>query len=342
VETARGQVAALFDAEPDEVIFTGSGTEADNLAILGTICGTDGAVGHVVTSAIEHPAVLQTCRHLEEMRAHVTYLPVTEDGFVSSEELERAFRPDTKLVSIMAANNVVGTIQPIADLAAIAKRRGVLFHTDAVQAAGKMPLSLKTLPADLISLSAHKLHGPKGVGALVVRKGVRLFPIVHGGGQEKGLRSATENVAGIVGFGVAARLAREGMAAEAARLVNLRDKLVTGILAALPNAYLIGHRYKRLPGHVSIGLAGQEQESIRLMLELDAAGFAVSTGSACSASNTPKPSYVLEAMGFDPIRARGLVRITLGRMNTEAEVDRFLAFLPVAAGTLGNISTRKT
>jgi cysteine desulfurase len=341
VEAARAEVAHLFDAEPDEVIFTGSGTEADNLAIQGTICGTDGAVGHVVTSAIEHPAVLQTCHHLEEMCAHVTYLPVTEDGFVSTEDLERAFHPDTKLVSIMVANNVVGTLQPVAELARIAKRHGVLFHTDAVQAAGKIPLSLKTLPADLLSLSAHKLHGPKGVGALIVRRGVRLSPIIHGGGQERGLRSATENVAGIVGFGVAACLAREAMAAEAARLVNLRERLVAGILAALPNAYLIGHRFSRLPGHVSIGLAGQEQESIRLMLALDAAGFAVSTGSACSASNTPKPSYVLEAMGFDPVKARGLIRITLGRFNTDAEVERFLAFLPVAAGTLGNISTRK-
>jgi cysteine desulfurase len=342
IEKARAEVAALFDGEPDEVIFTGSGTEADNLALKGVICGPDGAVGHVITSAIEHPAVLETCRWLESMCAHVTYLPVNSEGFVSPEDLERAFRPDTKLVSIMAANNVVGTIQPIADLATIAKRRGVLFHTDAVQAAGKIPLSLKTLPADLISLSAHKLHGPKGVGALVVRRGVRLSPIVHGGGQEKGIRSATENVAGIVGFGEAARLAREEMAQEAARLVNLREKLVEGILAALPNAYLIGHRYKRLPGHLSIGLAGQEQESIRLMLALDAAGFAVSTGSACSASNTPKPSYVLEAMGLDPVRARGLIRITLGRFNTEAEVDRFLAFLPVAAGTLGKISTRRS
>lgn len=341
VETARGQVAALFDANPDEVIFTGSGTEADNLALKGVLCGPEGAVGHVITSVIEHPAVLETCRWLESMCAHVTYLPVTGDGFVSTEDLEKAFRPDTKLVSIMAASNVVGTLQPIADLAAIAKRRGVLFHTDAVQAAGKIPLSLKTLPADMISLSAHKLHGPKGVGALVVRRDVRLSPLVHGGGQERGLRSATENVAGIVGLGVAARLAREEMTQEAARLVNMREKLVEGILAALPNAYLIGHRYRRLPGHVSIGLAGQEQESIRLMLGLDAAGFAVSTGSACSASNTAKPSYVLEAMGFDPVKARGLLRITLGRFNTVAEVERFLAFLPVAAGTLGKISTRK-
>jgi len=342
METARAEVAALFDAEPDEIVFTGSGTEADNLALKGVVCGRDGAIGHVITSAVEHPAVLQTCRHLEDMCVHVTYLPVNSEGFVSPEDLERAFRPDTKLVSIMAANNVVGTLQPIADLATIAKRRGVLFHTDAVQAAGKIPLSLKTLGADLISLSAHKLHGPKGVGALVVRRGVRLFPIVHGGGQEKGLRSATENVGGIVGFGVAARLAREEMAEEAARLVNQREKLAEGILAALPNAYLIGHRYKRLPGHLSIGLAGQEQESIRLMLALDAAGFAVSTGSACSASNAAKPSYVLEAMGFDPVRARGLIRITLGRFNTEAEVERFLAFLPVAAGTLGKISTRRS
>jgi cysteine desulfurase len=342
VDRARADVATLFDASPEEVIFTASGTEADNLALLGTAVGADGSPGHVVTSAVEHPAVLESCRHLERLGGRVTYLPVSGEGFVSPQVLARSIEPGARLVSVMAANNVVGTLQPVGELAAVAHERGVLFHTDAVQAAGKIAISLHRTQIDLISLSAHKLNGPKGVGALIVRKGVELRPIIHGGGQERGLRSATENVAGIVGLGAAAKIAKEEMTVEAARLVNLREKLIDGICAQIPNAYLIGHRFRRLPGHVSIGLAGQEPEAIKLMLELDAAGFSVSTGSACSASNTAKPSYVLEAMGFDPVRARGLLRITLGRFNSAGEVDHFLAVFPSVVSKLRNISTRRS
>jgi cysteine desulfurase len=342
VDEARSLVAQLFEAGPDEVIFTASGTEADNLAVLGVAAGPSGYEGHIVTTAFEHPAVRETCRFLETACVGVTYLPVEEDGIVSLERFSEAFRPDTKLVSIMAANNVVGTLQPIAEMAEIAKRHHAIFHTDAVQAAGKIPLSLKKMPVDMISLSGHKLNGPKGIGALIVRKGTkRLAPIIHGGGQEHGLRSATENVAGIVGLGTAAKIALAEMTEEAARLVNLREKLIDGILSAIPNAYLIGHRYRRLPGHVSVGLAGQEAEAIKLMLALDEAGFSVSTGSACSSSNAATPSYVLQAMGFDPVRARGSLRITLGRFNTGEEVDRFLAYLPEAAKSLRSITTRK-
>ena len=338
VERARAQVAALLGAEPAEIIFTGSGTEADNLALLGAF-PAEGASGHMVASAIEHPAVLETCRFLEQFGAEVTLLPVNSNGIVEPESLLRVLRPQTRVVSVMAANNVVGTLQPLTELARITKRQGTLFHTDAVQAAGKIPLDVNRLPADLVSLSAHKLHGPKGVGALYVRRGVRLHPIVFGGGQERGLRSATENVAGIVGFGVAAAIAREEMAAEASRLVGLRERLLSRLRETVPQAYLIGHPFKRLPGHLCLGFAGQEGEAIKLLLALDQAGVAVSSGSACSAHHAGEPSYILTAMGFDPIRARGSLRVTLGRFTTQEEVDRFLDILVRAVASLRSVAS---
>jgi cysteine desulfurase len=239
----------------------------------------------------------------------------------------------------MAANNVVGTLQPIAELAQITKEHGALFHTDAVQSTGKVPLDVNRVPVDMVSMAAHKLHGPKGIGALYVRSGVRLQPVVFGGGQEHGLRSATENVAGIVGFGTAAQLAVADMADEAVRLVQLRERILDGLREALPQAYLLGHPYKRLPGHLCLGFAGQEGESIRLLLSLDEAGVAISSGSACSTHKASEPSYVLLAMGFDPIRARGTLRVTLGRFNTKAEVDRFLQILPQAVNSLRPVAS---
>ena len=341
VEHARHQTALLFGAKPEEIIFTASGTESDNLAIIGLVEALDHRENHVITSAIEHPAVLEPCRYLQQRGLEVTYLPVDSQGLVSPDDLRKALRPTTRLVSIMAANNVVGTLQPIQELARITREHGALFHTDAVQAAGKIPLNVNTLPLDLLTLSAHKLNGPKGVGALYVRTGVALKPLIHGGGQERGLRSATENVAGIVGLGRAAEIAREDMSAEAARLVRPRDRLIETLAISLPNAYLIGHRYRRLPGHVCLGLAGQESEAIKLLLALDEAGMAISTGSACSAHHASEPSYVLRAMGFDVLRARGSLRVTLGRFNTEAEVDRFLDVLPSIAAALRPITTRQ-
>ncbi len=338
---ARQQVADLFNAQPNEIIFTASGTESDNMALIGVIEALGQQLNHIITSSIEHPAILETCRYLEEHGVDVTYLPVDGDGLIDPNELRQALRSTTRLVSIMAANNVVGTLQPITELSRITHEHGALFHTDAVQAVGKIPLNLQTQPIDLLSLSAHKLHGPKGVGALVVRNGVPLNPLVHGGGQERGLRSATENVAGIVGLGKAAEIARVEMSEEASYLVQLRDRLIDTITATLPNAYLIGHRYKRLPGHVSLGLAGQEGEAIKLLLALDEAGIAISSGSACSAHHGSEPSYILQAMGFDMIRARGSLRITLGRFNTAAEVDRFLNVLPQIAAELRPITSRQ-
>jgi len=334
IENARQQVAALFHARAEEIIFTASGTEADNLALLGVARRYTPTDCHIVTSAFEHPAILETCKHLQAQGYPISYLQVTPEGLVEPAALQQALRPNTRLVSIMAANNVVGTLQPLADLARLTRAHGALFHTDAVQAAGKIPLLVDALPIDLLSLSAHKLHGPKGVGALYRREGILLEPIIHGGGQEGGLRSATENVAGIVGLGRAAELAQAEMAAEAARMVGLRDRLIDSLQTEIPNLYLIGHRYKRLPGHLCVGLAGQEGEAIHLMLALNEAGIAVSTGSACSSHHAGQPSYILMAMGMDLVRARGSLRITLGRFNTDAEVDTFLEVLPRLAANL--------
>ena len=265
IDEARADVAALVGAHPGEIVFTASGTEADNLALRGVLEG-QGAGDHFITTAFEHPAVIETAKYLERLGVEVTYLPVGDDGVVSTASLASALRAHTRLVSIMTANNVVGTIQQVHELAELTHRHGALFHTDAVQAAGKVPLDVTRTPIDLLSLSAHKLHGPKGVGALYVRSGVYLRPIIFGGGQERGLRSATENVAGIVGFGRAAHIARSEMGAETARLVGLRERLYDGIAATIPNAYFIGDRYRRLPGHLCLGFAGQEGEAVKLLL----------------------------------------------------------------------------
>lgn len=333
VEAARAQVAALIGAEPAEIIFTASGTEADNLALLGAVRAS-GKPGHVVTSSIEHAAILQTCRFLAESGTKITSLPVDCDGLVGPASLLRALQSNLTLVSIMAANNVVGTLQPIEELAHLTRLHGVLFHTDAVQAAGKIPLDVNRLHVDLLSLSAHKLHGPKGIGALYVRKGVDLSPIIFGGGQELGLRSATENVAGIVGFGAAAAIAREELADEAARLARFRERIATELSRTLPHSYLFGHPVHRLPGHLSFGFRGQEREVGKLLVALDAAGVAVSAGSACRAHHSGEPSGVLLSMGYDEEPARGLLRLSMGRFNTQQEVDRFLEILPCAVATL--------
>ena len=333
IETARAQVAGLIGAEPDEIIFTASGTEADNLALIGALRAS-GKPGHVVTSAIEHAAILETCRYLAGTGTKITCLPADTNGFVRPDGLLRALQSDVTIVSVMAANNVVGTIQPIEELAHLTRLHGVLFHTDAVQAGGKIPLDVNRLQVDLLSLSAHKLHGPKGVGALYVRKGTGLAPIIFGGGQERGLRSATENVAGIVGFGAAAEVARAELDEEAARLARFREQITSELLRTFPNAYLFGHSTQRLPGHLSFGFRGQEKEVGKLLTVLDQAGVAVSAGSACSAHHSGEPSGVLLAMGYDAERARGLIRVSLGRFNTQQEVDRFMVVLSQAVTAL--------
>ncbi len=326
LDKARVQVAELIGVQSDEIVFTSSGTEADNLALIGAVRAT-GKPGHIVSSAIEHAAILQTCNFLASGGTKITHVPVNAEGIVQHDALLRALQSNVTLVSFMAANNVVGTIQPIEELAQLTKLHGVLFHTDAVQAGGKIPLDVNRLQVDLLSLSAHKLHGPKGVGALYVRKGVKLSPIVFGGGQECGLRSATENVAGIVGFGAAAEIAHKELDDEAARLAGLRELLTTELLRNFPNAYLFGHRTQRLPGHLSFGLRGNEREVGTILSKLDQAGVAVSAGSACSAHHSGEPSAVLLAMGYDENSARGLIRVSLGRFNTRQQVQEFLKIL---------------
>jgi len=334
VDRARVQVAGLLGAEPGEIVFTGSGTEADNMALQGVLLAAGLSGCHLVTSAIEHPAILACCRQLERLGVTVTGLSVSSEGLVDPADLEAAIRPETRLVSVMAANNVTGTIQPIAELARITHRRGVLFHTDAVQAVGKMPFNMRTQPIDLLSLSGHKLHGPKGIGALYIRKGIKLWPLLPGGGQEQGRRSGTENVAAIVGLGRAAELAAAERSDEAARLVGIRDHIIESIMAKIDNAYLIGHRWCRLPGHICLGFDGQEGEAIKLLLELDSQGIAISSGSACSAIHAGQPSHVLAALGLDPLKARGSLRISLGRFNTMEEANQFLEVLPQAVASL--------
>ncbi len=333
IDKARAQVAALIGAEPDEIIFTASGTEADNLALIGAVRAS-GKPGHVVTSTIEHAAVLQTCKFLASQGTRITHLPVDSEGLVDHDVLLRALQSDVTVVSIMAANNVVGTLQPIEELAQLTKLHGVLFHTDAVQAGGKVALDVNRLHVDLLSLSAHKLHGPKGIGALYVRNGVKLSPVVFGGGHERGLRSATENVAGIVGFGAAAEIAKRELDEEATRLKGFREHLATELQRLFSNLYLFGHRTERLPGHLSFGFRGQEREVGRLLSSLDQDRVAVSAGSACSAHHSGEPSGVLLAMGYDEESARGLIRVSLGRFNTREEVDRFLDVLSNAVATL--------
>lgn len=335
VDKARAQVAALINAAPDEIVFTASGTEADNLALIGSVRAS-GKPGHVVTSAIEHAAILETCKFLASGGTKITHLPVDAEGLVRPEGLLRALQSNVTVVSVMAANNVVGTIQPIEELAHFTKLHGVLFHTDAVQAGGKIPLDVNRQQIDLLSLSAHKLHGPKGVGALYVRKGTGLAPIIFGGGQERGLRSATENVAGIVGFGAAAEIARKELAEEATRLAGLREFIATEVLRNFPNAYLFGHPTERLPGHLSFGFRGQQREVGKLLEALDQAGVAVSAGSACSANHSGEPSHVLLAMGYDAESARGLIRVSLGRFNTKQEAERFLQTLSAVVTAVRN------
>ena len=326
VEHARAQVASLIGAQPEEIIFTASGTEADNLALIGSV-RSSGQPGHVVTTSIEHAAILKTCDFLISQGARITHLPVDRDGIVRTDALLRALQTNVTIVSVMAANNVAGTIQPIEELAHLTKLHGVLFHTDAVQAGGKVPLDVNRLNVDLLSLSAHKLHGPKGVGALYVRNGVKFSPIVFGGGQERGLRSATENVAGIVGFGAAAEIAREELHSETARLQGFRGQIAEALRREFPDCYLFGHADQRLPGHLSFGFRGREREVGNLIAALDREGVAVSAGSACNAHHAGEPSHVLLAMGYDAETARGLIRVSLGRFNTQHEVDRFLNIL---------------
>ena len=326
IDDARTDVANLIGAEPSEVLFTSGGTEADNIAIRGAAEALE-ATGrrHLIASAIEHEAVLNTLKALAKRGWRTTLLPVDRSGIVSPAAVRDALADDTAVVSVMHANNEIGTIQPIAELARMAHERGALFHTDAVQSAGKIAIDVKALGVDMLSMSAHKFYGPKGVGALWIRRGLRVMPILTGGRQERSRRAGTENVAGIVGMGVAARIASGKMEAEDRRLSALRDRLETGILRAVPGTAVNGSPDARVPNTTNISFDRIEAES--LLIALDLQGIAVSTGSACS-SGTLEPSHVLKAMGFNAHRTQNSIRFSLGAANSEAEVDRVIAVLP--------------
>ncbi len=335
MEAAREQVASLIGAKPEEVIFTSGGTESDNIAIKGTAYRLKNKGNHIITSAIEHPAVRETCKYLEKNGFEVTYLPVYEEGIVRVSDLEDAITDKTILITIMHANNEIGTIQPIAEIGKIARENKIYFHTDAVQTVGKIPVNVEEMNVDMLSLSAHKVYGPKGIGALYVKKGVRLEPIIHGGGHEKGLRPGTENVSGIVGLGKACELAEKNLLEDTKYITNLRDKLIDGILNSIEQSYLDGHRTKRLPNNVNLRFTGIEGES--LVLHLDSKGVAASTGSACS-SKSLEPSHVLIALGLEHVEAHGSLRLTLGKENTEEEVDYVITAVKEVVETLRKLS----
>jgi cysteine desulfurase len=325
LEEARVKVASLIGAKVEEIVFTSGGTEADNFAIKGVAFANQKKGNHIITTTIEHHAVSESCRFLEKMGFKITYLPVDNYGLVDPDDVKKAINIKTILISVMHANNEVGTIQPIAEISKIAREAGVYFHTDAVQTIGHIPADVNELGVDLLSMSAHKLYGPKGVGALYIRKGTKLVSFMHGGGQERGRRASTENVPGIVGFGKAAELAAREMNEEAERLTYLRDKLITDILIKIDNIQLNGHPIKRLPNNVNISVSFVEGES--MCLNMDIAGICASTGSACSSASL-EASHVLLAMGLDPVKAHGSLRFTLGKWTTNEEIEKVLEILP--------------
>lgn len=326
LDTARAQVAKALNAKPEEIIFTGGGSESDNMALRGIPEAYKKKGKHVITSAVEHHAVLHTLEAMEkEGRVEVTYLPVDEYGMVTAEQVEKTIRPDTVLVSIMFANNEVGTIMPIEQIGETCKKYGVLFHTDAVQAVGHVPVDVEKMHIDLLSLSGHKFHGPKGVGALYVRKGVRIPALILGGAQERRKRAGTENVPGIVGMGKAIELATSELEDNAAKMKVLRDRLIFGIPARIPDVKLNGHPTERLPNNVNFSIRFIEGESILLMLDLN--GIAASSGSACT-SGSLDPSHVLLAMGLSHEVAHGSLRLTLSEFTTPEEIDYVLDTLP--------------
>jgi cysteine desulfurase len=326
LDDARSELATLIHGDPSEIVFTGGGTEADNMAIRGAAEALEPTGRrHLIASPIEHEAVLNTLKALARRGWQTTLLPVDESGIVAPDRLREALQDDTALVSVMHANNEIGTIEPIAELAQLAHARGALLHTDAVQSVGKIPVDVRALGADLLSLSAHKFNGPKGAGALWIKRGTRMLPILTGGKHERNRRAGTENVPAIAGLGVAARLAGGKLAAEAARVAALRDRLEEGILRGVPGTAVNGARGSRVPNTSNISFDRVEAESLLIALDLE--GIAVSTGSACS-SGTLEPSHVLRAMGLSTHRTQNSLRFSLGLFSTEAEVDRVVEVLP--------------
>ncbi|MDF2985265.1 MAG: cysteine desulfurase NifS [Eubacterium sp.] len=335
VEEAREKVAKAIGAQAREIYFTGSGSEADNWALKGIADANKKKGNHIITSAIEHPAVMESCKYLASQGFEITYLPVDSDGVVSLDELKKAIKSTTILISIMFANNEIGTIQPIQEIGAIAREKGIVFHTDAVQAIGNVAIDVEKLNIDMLSLSGHKFYGPKGVGALYIRKGVKITSFMHGGHQERGKRASTENIPGIIGLGKAMDLAAENMEAYNKKLLNLREKTIEGLMAKVPYIRLNGHRTNRLPGNVNISFEYIEGESLLLMLDM--INVCGSSGSACS-SGSLDPSHVLMAIGLPHEIAHGSLRLTFGEENTEEDVDFILEEIPKIVNRLRDMS----
>src|SRR5713226_3861971 len=344
VETAREQIAALIGARPQEIVFTSGGTESDNHAIFGVVgqaflpvssSRDANSSAHIITTAIEHEAVLNTCQALEKEGLHVTYLPTDRHGQIDIEDLRRAIRPETVLISIMHANNELGTVQPLEEIGRIAKEADVYFHTDAVQSAGKITIDVNALGVDLLSLSGHKLYASKGIGALYIRGGTRLRQLLYGGHHQRGFRPGTENVAGIVGLGKAAEIARNSLAEDALRVSALRDKLQQGLLHRVPQSRVNASSAPRTPNTTNLVFPGVEGEA--LLIALDLKGLACSTGAACS-SGAVEPSHVLTAIGLPPEEARASLRFSLGRHTTPADIDFALNVVPAAVTQLRELS----
>src|SRR6266404_1921165 len=335
VETARYQVAALLGARPQEIVFTSGGTESDNHAIFGIVRSAPGATKHVITTNIEHEAVLNTCQALEKDGVAVTYLPVNSDGVITMDQVEEAIRPHTTLITVMHANNELGTVQPLAQIGKLAAQRDIYFHTDAVQSAGKLPLDMNALSLDLLSISGHKLYAPKGIGALYIRGGSRLQQFLYGGHHQRGFRPGTENVPGIVGLGKAAELARLSLASSADRVSKLRDELEHGLASRVSDAHINSVNASRTPNTANLTFPGIEGEA--LVIALDLKGISVSTGAACS-SGAVEPSHVLTAIGLSADDARASIRFSLGRHTTEAEINYALEAVPAAVSQLRELS----
>ena len=334
VEHARAQVAAVIGASPSEIVFTGCGSEADNFAVKGIASAQRNRGRHIISTKIEHHAMLHTFDYLKKLGFEITLLDVDSDGLVSPADVEAAIRPDTILISVMAANNEIGTVEPLAEIGAVAAAHKIPFHTDAVQAYGHIPIDVREMNISLLSLSGHKLYGPKGIGALYIKNGVRIDTFLHGGGQERGRRGGTENVAGIVGLGVAAEAAAASMAEESARISAMRDRLIAELLK-IPYSRLNGHPTRRLPGNASFCFEAIEGES--LVLTLDMLGVAASSGSACS-SGSLDPSHVLMAIGLPHEVAHGSLRLSLGAENTEEDVDRIVDAVRASVSRLRDMS----
>ena len=335
LELARKRVADSINAKPEEIIFTSGGSESDNLAIKGLAFKLAEKGKHIITSEIEHPAVSQTLEFLQSLDFEVTYLPVYEEGIIRIDDLKNAIREDTILITIMHGNNEIGTIQPIEEIGKIARENNIKFHTDAVQTFGKIEVDVEKLNVDLLSLSSHKINGPKGVGALYIKKGTRLVPFIHGGGQERGIRSGTENVPGIVGFGKACELASQNLTQHYDKLVSIRDELIEKVLNNIPESYLNGDRENRLPNIVNFRFKAIEGES--LILLLDNKGYQTSTGSACS-SKTLEASPILTALGLDPVDVHGSLRISLAPENDEFNIDEFVDAISTSVERLREMS----